>query len=522
MENEGEKKPVKNNIQAVNDGISRAYADDKPMNAIKQSTEGNSSSSWPTPPKKSDSKVKVANGKDLMEVAWNEMWAFYDKILDFIVDTALDFVVYALYPEKPASNGKKEEKADAFAAGEQKLKKKIQEIKKQKDLAIAVHKEISGNLQKTLDGERTTWKLLPKEPDFFSELVAVKRSALNDPQSPEAKMIAEFEKIPEKIEKMAENDEKLTTIAYYQAIMEEYLKPTTKKEEIKKAKKQYKNDKEELKKKLEDIKKIYENPQKEQEKMGERISENSDRYYNALVANISKIRTSNENNPQKLQEELGKYMDSIKGSLTKAQELVYEEMYKKDKNVKKKASAALAETSNTINIGRDNDVRDKLKKMTLIWVAMEEYLNPKAKKREIEAARKRYAIDDVFNAKKKEINNEYENPEIRKRKTLQYIQSEAVKYYQDIEKKLNQATDPAKNKEVQEECLAELSEKLKETRKKIYLKKQKDKDAYLETEIKRFEDDGNKKTAASENISVQNWSTNKVLELIKNVYTSSR
>lgn len=521
----------KNNTATVVAGISNAYADD--IKAMPQKTEKSSKSSWPKPPARGKNDVKVANGKDIMEVFWNEMWALYDKILDFVVDTALDFVVFVLYPEKPASGyEKKNEKADAIAAGEQAYNSQIQKIRKQKAQAFAVHKEIKDNLQKTIDGESVEWKILKKEPDFYAKLVEIKKKALNAPNSPEAKMISEFEKMPETFEQMAENCEKMMKFAVNLAAMEEYVSPKTKDAEINRLKEQYKNNPDELKKKLEEIDAIYKNPKKEQEQMAERINSNAEGYYNNIIENIGKIRAANEDNPEKMQKELAEYMGSMSASLKDAKELIYDKIYKDGKDSKKNKENAVSKIAATINIvnGTMQNMKDghhdaqDLQKIALTLATMEEFLNPSAKAAEIEAAKKQYsgkAQKEII----KEIEEEYKNPETLKKKTSKRIKDMADEHCQQIRKTLDNiertyANNPEEKKKALEKYTKQVFETLQETRKKVYLKKEKGKDInpYIDGELNKLDNGEKGETAKKEDINVHSWSTSGILNMIKQGY----
>lgn len=349
----------RNNTAAVIAGISKAYADDEMMKMPPQEKLEKNSSSWPKPPKRNKSDIKVAKGENIMEVFWNEMWALYDKVLDLVVDTTLDFVEFVLYPEKPAISTKNVKTADAFVAGEAVCKEEYEKVDKIVARAIAEHKEISDNLQRTINGEDTEWKIT-REPGKFSKLVEAKKKAMEDPNSPEGEYIREFEKMPEVFNKMGKNCKKMIGISVHLATMEEYIHPTTEKEAIKEAKEQYKNNPTELKKKLEEIEATYKDPKKQQEKMKERIKGNYSEHYNTIMANISKIRNANENDPQKIQEELKEYMTPIKEAFTDARDLIYKKMYqegKDGKTLRKKASEKIKTTVDTLNhmqINNDN------------------------------------------------------------------------------------------------------------------------------------------------------------------------
>lgn len=332
----------KNNIAAISAGISSAYADDELLAPKAQETKSKTKSSWPKAPDPKKDNIKVADGKDIMEVFWKEMWILFDKTVDFIVDTALGFVTYVLYPEKSEGSQTEIKKADAFVAGNTHCNKELELINKQKKYALSIYQEIDNNLQKAGKGEETEWKFLKKEPPFFSELLEVYKKAIADPNSPEAKMMEEFKKIPNIIAQRAENCEKITKSAIMLATMDEFVNPMTKEEEVKAAKEQYKDNKEELKKRLAEIEAVYSDPNKEQAQMEERIASRSKSYYDNICSNLNSICSQNEGDIEKIKTLSKEYMDGITKPLKDARDLVYGEMYQKDKNDKKHKSEAVA------------------------------------------------------------------------------------------------------------------------------------------------------------------------------------
>lgn len=519
-------------IEDVCAGISKAYGDDGDdvLKAMPQTTSNEGKSSWPKPPARGKNDIKVADGKDIMEVFWNEMWKLYDNILDFVVDTALDFVVFVLYPEKSATNDKKVKKADVFAAGEEVCEEECKKIDKIIAEAIAKHKEISDNLQRAINGEETEWKL-QKEPKRFSKLVEIKKKAIENPNSQEAKFINNFEKIPEIFDKMGKNCKKIIKSTVSLATMDEYIHPTTKKDEIKKAEEQYKDNPNELKKKLDEIDSIYRDPAKEQGKMKERIKRNFFIHYNTMIANISKIKNANRDNSQKLQEELKNYMTPIKEILADAQNLIYNNMYRKGNDGKKnkklaivKIAAAVNAVNGTIESATEGvHIDQKLQKIASTLATMGEILSPSAKAAEIEEAKKQYKNNpDELKKKLKEIEKEYNNPETLKKKTNHRIKEMSDKHYQKIKDTLDKiehkyANNPEEKKKALTEYENQILNTLRETKEKVYVEiaKGNSPNAYLYEELIKVNNEENNKVAANEEANVYEWPKKGVFNLIK-------
>lgn len=528
---EKNKSKASKGMEAVCTGISNAYADDDVLKAIPQTISDKGKSSWPKPPARGKDDIKVADGKDIMEVFWNEMWKLYDNVLDFVVDTTLDFVVFVLYPEKSATNDKKVKKADVFAAGEEVCEEECKKIDERIAQAINEHKEISDNLQRAIDGEETGWKL-QKEPKRFSELVEIKKKAIENPNSREAEIISKFEKMPEILDKMGKNCKKIIKSTVGLATMDEYIHPTTKKDEVKKAEEQYKDNPNELKKKLDEIDAIYKDPTKEQGKMKERIRGDFFIHYNMMIANISKIKNANRDNPQKLQEELKNYMAPIKESFTDAQDLIYNNMYKKGKNGKKNKELAIVKIAAAVNAVNGTmesttegvQINQDLQKIASTLATMEEILNPSAKAAEIEEAKKQYKNNpDELKKKLKEIEKEYNNPETLKKKTNHRIEEMSDKHYQKIKDTLDNiehtyANNPEEKKKALTEYANQMSNTLRETKEKVYLKKAKGNspNAYLYEELTKVNNQENKKIAANEEANVYGWPKKGIFNLIKN------
>lgn len=345
---EEDKAPAQN-IPVVNDGISRAYADDMPPQ--KTAEKKKSKSHNPKPPERGKP-PKVAGGKDIMEVAWNEFWAFCDSVIDGTVDLVFDFIVFALYPTSSDNNDEVKKETDVMDIGAKHHQKNIEKVNKTHKFASDVCIEIDKNLQNVIAGEDAEWTLTKKEPAFFTRLVDIKKKAISDPASPEAEMIKRWENMPQVLEQVSENYKKLITLADHLAIVEEYLEPATKNKdaEIKEAKEKYKTDPEKLKETLDAIEESYKKPEK---KIEESIASRSQKHLEVLSQNVNKIRALHKDNPEQLREVLGKYVEGISNALKKVHQDVYVNMYEKNEHGKKAREQAQA--SITAMFGAIND-----------------------------------------------------------------------------------------------------------------------------------------------------------------------
>lgn len=350
-----EDKTPSQNVSDVNDGISRAYADDMP--ARKAETKEKKQSSAPKPPERGKA-PKVADGKDIMEVAWNEFWAFCDSVIDGTVDLAFDFLTFVLYPTSKKSEDTAKKETDIMEIGNKYHQENIEKIDKTHKFASDVCAEINRNIETAIAGEKTEWPILKTEPAIFARLVEAKKKAIKDPSSPEAEVIKRWAGISVVLEKMAENYKKMTSIADRLATAEEYLEPATqnKEAEVKVAQEKYKDNPEKLKEALAAIDEVYKDPEK---KIKASIAARSQKHLADLSQNVNKIRVIYKDNPEKLREVLGKYMEGISSALKNVREDVYVNMYEKQSNGKKtkeKAQLSIATLESVIN---DFKVEDK-------------------------------------------------------------------------------------------------------------------------------------------------------------------
>ena len=356
---EDEDKTPPQNIPDVNDGISRAYADEMPPQ--KRSEKGKSKSHDSKPPERGKP-PKVAGGKDIMEVAWNEFWAFCDSVIDGTVDLAFDFITFVLYPTSNSSNDEVKKELDVMDIGAKHQKESIEKIQKTYKFTTDVCAEIDKNLQNVIAGENAEWTLIKTEPAFFARLVEAKKKAIKEPSSPEAEMIKRWENMPQVLEKMSENYKRMVTLANHLATAEEYLNPSVqnKDAEIKAAKEKYKDNPKKLKETLEAIEESYKNPEK---KTKESIAARSQKHLEELSQNVNKIRVIYKDNPEKLREELGKYMEGISTALKTVRSEVYVNMYEKQdtgSKAKKQAQASIDAMASAISdfMVEDKPVKD--------------------------------------------------------------------------------------------------------------------------------------------------------------------
>ncbi len=343
------------NIPAVNDGISHAYAEDMPPQ--KTVTKGKSQSNAPKPPERGKS-PKVAGGKDIMEVVWNEFWAFCDSVIDGTVDLAFDFLTFVLYPTSHKSEDPVKKDIDVIEIGSKHRKENIEKIDKAHKFASDVCAEINRNIDNAMAGEKTEWPLIKTEPALFARLVEAKKKAQKDPTSPEAEIIKRWEGISAELEKTSNNYRKLTGSADVLATSEEYLNPSTKNKEaeIKAAKEKYKDNPEKLKETLAAIEELYKNPEK---KIKAGIAERSQNYLADLSKNINKIRVLHKDNPAELQKVLKEYMEGISKAMQNVREDVYVHMYKEKSTGSKAQKSAQASIAAVVSAINDFKVKDK-------------------------------------------------------------------------------------------------------------------------------------------------------------------
>lgn len=351
-----EDKIPQQNVSDVNDGISRAYADDMP--AKKAETKEKKQSSAPKPPERGKA-PKVAGGKDIMEVAWNEFWAFCDSVIDGTVDLAFDFLTFVLYPTSKESEDTSKKETDTMKIGNEVLQEDIEKTDKVDELGINIYEEMDRNVEAVLAGEKPEWPICKTEPAIYKEILEATRRTREDPTDVSAaKIVERWRNFPNVWHKTVENYKKIVKIADNLATAEEYLDPAIKNKEteIKAAQKEYKDNPEKLKEALAAIEEDYKNPEK---KIKASIVARSQKHRADLLQNINKIRVIYKDNPEKLREVLGKYMEGISSALKNVCEDVYVNMYEKQENgskAKEKAQASIAAMYSAIN---DFKVEDK-------------------------------------------------------------------------------------------------------------------------------------------------------------------
>lgn len=315
-------------LDEFNVGMSNAYAG--VLTPQKKDSTKSKVSSWPTPPENKKSKVKVADGKDIMEVFWNEMWSWIDSAIDWTVDRCLDLLTFALFPSAPEVKEKKEvKKADAFKAGQTAYESIEKKIKANIKKATDSHAEMLKNLELASRGEKTEWTINSKEPEKFQQLLEISKKAKADPNSEEAKKLDRFTKVPDILKKTEKNALNVLRIACNENMMKEQLKSKTKGDAIKDVREKYKNDKKKLKEELEKINEIYANPEKQEELMTQSIIDGTEKSMPILYENINKIREKYKANPEKMKETLTQYMGEISSALKDATTVIYDEIYNK-------------------------------------------------------------------------------------------------------------------------------------------------------------------------------------------------
>ncbi len=302
------------------DGMSHAYAGSaKPLQAKKP--ESKSKSTWPTPPKKNDTKVKAPSGKTLHEMLWNELLSFYEWVIDKSVDLVLDFTTFVLYPQ-PTSSDDKEETKDIFIIGNLQFENWKKEQLKNKDEVVAMHKEILENLEKQKIGSPLVWEHLGEKPEFFDNLYAIYEKAnkatpcTREEREDRARckrVMEQFSKLPDYLEKIFKNSEKIGRIAYNKATLEEYMNP------------------------------------KQQKEIAKHINEQAKSEYEVIMTNINKIRAAYGNNPEEMKNMISRYSSGISNALEAAY-MDIKPFYEGNKKIKKANKTAINEKLAAVNV----------------------------------------------------------------------------------------------------------------------------------------------------------------------------
>lgn len=386
-----EEKKSSQDMSAVNDGISRAYADDMPPQKPVEKKKSKSSDSKPPERGKAP---KVAGGKDIMEVAWNEFWAFCDSVIDGAVDLTFDFLTFALYPASKKSNDEPKKEMDIIEIGQKVHEENVGKINKTKEYMQNIYHEINQNIDNAIAGEKVDWPLLKQEPAVFARLLEAKRKVAQNPSDAEAKKVIEnWNNFPTIIEKMAANNQKIAIISDGLATAEEYITPVSKKkeEEIKAAQEKYNaklkdlteklksikdaekdkekrikevakieaEQKESAKKLKETISAIEEKYKKPEDVIKANIAERSQKHKNNILQNINTISMIYLDNPDKMHETIGNYMETISEAFKKVRNDVYVNMYEKNNNSKTTKETAQKSIMAMTSAVNDFKVEDK-------------------------------------------------------------------------------------------------------------------------------------------------------------------
>lgn len=222
-------------ITYESDGISHAYDDldfgrmGKPEKKQPESVKNSGGSV--KPPERKRGGGKSGGGKDIMEVFWNEFIVkFYGAVIDFVVDTTLDFADWVLF--KPFEGGQttirpKDETKNktAYDIGDELIAEYTSNAKKGKNLFDKAHAEVLENLKKDKAGIAANWEIWKKEPLFFKELKDVAQKAEASPDSPEAEAYRRFETAPELMSGLLKKEILLRKISIGLAALDETLNP---------------------------------------------------------------------------------------------------------------------------------------------------------------------------------------------------------------------------------------------------------------------------------------------------------
>lgn len=217
------------------DGISHAY-DDIGLDELNKKSapkkKEEKSSGWGlTPPKIDKKKTDLGKETNIMELIWKEfILASYAGTIDFVVDNTLDFVEYVLYaPFKSDKKVKIEKEPEGpktiYAMGDEVFKKRREELEKGKNKFNESYVELKENLAREANGEKPKWTVWKSEPSFYQELKAIAEKAKANPESAEAKVMEEFNKVPEMIESLFKKEVGLFKLALNLATLETTANP---------------------------------------------------------------------------------------------------------------------------------------------------------------------------------------------------------------------------------------------------------------------------------------------------------
>lgn len=177
-------------------GISSAYADINTDNlsngdGAKTSQKVLSNKSSIKPPERKRGGAKAGGGKDIMEMFWNEcIIAPYENLINFVVDTSLDFCEWVLFTPFQSSGATVETKTtpepkSKYAMGDEVFAERSKEL----DIAKDKMQELKNNIQAEERGIMPRWQKWGEMPDFYPKLKKISEIARNDPNSREAELL---------------------------------------------------------------------------------------------------------------------------------------------------------------------------------------------------------------------------------------------------------------------------------------------------------------------------------------------
>lgn len=234
-EPEEEKNPPAPKPRRAPDGVSRAYDDIGLDDLNKQSApkkKEEKSSGWGlTPPKYDKKKTDLGKETNIMELIWKEfILASYAGAIDFVVDNTLDFAEWVLYaPFKSDKKVKIETEPEGpktiYAMGDEVFKKRREDLEKGKNKFNESYTELKENLAREANGEKPKWTVWKSEPSFYQELKNIAEKAKANPESEEAKVMENFNKVPEMTESLFKKEIGLFKLALNLATLETAVNP---------------------------------------------------------------------------------------------------------------------------------------------------------------------------------------------------------------------------------------------------------------------------------------------------------
>jgi hypothetical protein len=219
----------------IGDGISRAYNFKNPKEEKPAKKSSRPEIEKYTPPKPSD-------GKDIFEVIWNDFIVYYYAwLIGHATDLLLEFLNYALYPEKKAKKAKK----DKVGNGRKVLEEWQNNIDKQAKNLKDRHAELMDNARTVSEGGTAEWKISKAAPTNFDEIVQLIKDVRDHPTVENKAKLERLEKFPEFVEKIKNREKNVASfsivLATYKVLQSKYNVPLNARKDVDNLEKAFEN-----------------------------------------------------------------------------------------------------------------------------------------------------------------------------------------------------------------------------------------------------------------------------------------